>query len=246
MEDTHGEPPAAKEKSQSEGNENEAAEHSAITDVDLLQDLLDYTPNHVYFKDIHSHFIRISKSQAGTFGLSDPSEAIGKSDFDFFTKEHAEQAYRDEQEIMQTGETLTKEEKETWPDRPDNWVETTKMPLRDKKGKVIGTFGISKNITVQKHMEKELGEEQNLVHALMDNLPDAIYFKDAESRFIRINQALARWFGLAIPSKQSAKRTLIFSRKNYPCHCTRMNKQSCDLVSLWWARRKKKPFQIGE
>jgi PAS domain S-box-containing protein len=210
MKNMHNKSPVTQKTTQPESIEHEAEEHPAITDVDLLQDLLDSTPNRVYFKDINSHFILISKSQAIAFCLSDPYEAIGKSDFDFFTKEHAEQAYRDEQEIMQTGKTLTKEEKETWPDRPDTWVETTKMPLRDKKGIIIGTFGISKDITAQKLMEKVLGDEQNMVHALMDNLLDAIYFKDAESRFIRINQAHARWFGLSDPIQAVGKSDFDF------------------------------------
>jgi PAS domain S-box-containing protein len=183
------------------------------TDSQLLNALLDDFPNHIYFKDINSRFIRISKSQAEAFHLSDPSEAIGKSDFDFFSWEHANQVYQDEQQIMQTGESLTKEEKETWPDRPDTWVTTTKTPLRDEKGVIIGTFGISKDITEQKQMEKVLGEEQNLVRALMDNLPDAIYFKDAKSRYIRINQALARWFGLDDPAQAVGKSDFDFYPK---------------------------------
>jgi PAS domain S-box-containing protein len=191
-------------------SQRETTGHSTTTDSQLLNALLNDFPNHIYFKDTNSRFIRISKSQAETFHLNDPSEAIGKSDFDFFSPEHAEQAYQDEQQIVKTGEPLTKEEKETWPDRPDTWVTTTKTPLRDEKGGIIGTFGISKDITDQKQVEKVLGEEQNLMHALMDNLPDAIYFKDAKSRFIRINQALARWFGLDDPAQAVGKSDFDF------------------------------------
>jgi PAS domain S-box-containing protein len=171
MKNTHNNSSVTKKTARPESIEHEAEAYSAIADVDLLQDLLEYAADHINFKDINSRFFIISKSQAVAFGLSDPSEAIGKSDFDFFTKEHAEQAYRDEQEVMQTGTTLIREEKETWADRPDNWVETIKTPLYDKRGVIIGTFGISKDIT-------ELVEERNLIRALMDNLPDAIYFKN--------------------------------------------------------------------
>jgi len=196
---------------QPENIEPEIGNHSAITDSQLLKALLDDFPIHINFKDTNSRFIRISKSQAIAFNLSDPSEAIGKSNFDFFSWEHADQSYKDEQQIMQTGESLvTKEEKETWRDKPDTWVITTKMPLRDEEGRIIGTVGISKDITEQKQVEKVLGEEQNLVHALMDNLPDAIYFKDAKSRFIRINQAYARWFGLGDPTQAIGKSDFDF------------------------------------
>ena len=79
-----------------------------------------------------------------------PAQVIGKTDFDFFTGEHAGQAYEDEQEIMRTGQPLSKEENETWPDQPDTWVIATKMPLIDQQGKIIGTFGISKDISERK------------------------------------------------------------------------------------------------
>jgi len=61
----------------------------------LVNALMNNIPDHVYFKDLESRFIRINKSHAESFGLKDPSEAIGKSDFDFFSKEHAKQAFND-------------------------------------------------------------------------------------------------------------------------------------------------------
>ena len=73
---------------------------------------------------------------------------MGKTDFDVFTLEHARQAFKDEQEIIRTGKPIVSiEEKETWPNRPDTWVSTTKMPFKDRKGKIVGTFGISRDIT---------------------------------------------------------------------------------------------------
>ena len=78
-------------------------------------------------------------------GFADTDEAIGKSDFDFFTDEHAKQAYEDEQNIIQTGQMLSAVEKETHHNRPDTWVSTIKLPLSDQEGNIIGTFGISRN-----------------------------------------------------------------------------------------------------
>jgi len=123
---------------------------------DLLRALMDNLPDAVYFKDTESRFIRINKTQANRFGL-DPAQAVGKSDFDFFTEEHARPAYEDEQEIIRTGQPLLNlEEKETWPDRPDTWVATTKLPLRDHAGNIIGTFGVSRDITDRKRAEEAL------------------------------------------------------------------------------------------
>ena len=109
----------------------------------LLNALMDNLPDSIYFKDEESRFLRISQNQAKRYGLSDPAEAIGKSDADIFTEEHARSARNDELEIMRTGRGMEgKVEHLTWPDRPDRWSSTTKLPLYDQGGRVIGTFGV--------------------------------------------------------------------------------------------------------
>ncbi len=133
--------------------ERKRIEEALASEQYLMYVLMRNVPDRIYFKDRDSKFIRISKAQAQLFGLSDPAQAIDKSDFDFFSEEHARQAYNDEQEIIRTGQSISKEEKETWPDRPDTWVYSSKLPLRDKEGNIIGTFGISVDITVRKEME---------------------------------------------------------------------------------------------
>ncbi|MBN1994114.1 MAG: PAS domain-containing protein [Anaerolineae bacterium] len=121
----------------------------------LLQTMLDNVPDRIYFKDTDSRFLRISKSQAQMFGLSDPEQAVGKTDFDFFTEEHARPAFEDEQRIIKTGQPVVDlEEKETWPDGHETWVLTTKMPLHNQDGHIIGTFGISRDITERKLSEQ--------------------------------------------------------------------------------------------
>ena len=128
---------------------------------------MDNVPERIYFKDAQSRFLRNNRAHLRAFGLARPEEAMGKSDFDFFSEEHARQAYEDEQKLMATGEAVTKEEKETWPDGSVTWVISTKMPLRDENGRTVGTFGISRDITDRKRAEeamrqaKEAAEEAN-------------------------------------------------------------------------------------
>jgi PAS domain S-box-containing protein len=182
------------------------AEEALAKEQFLINALMNNLSDHVYFKDRDSRFIRINKSLALSFGLDDPALAEGKTDFDFFTREHAQQAFEDEQTIIRTGQLLNTEEKETHPNRPDTWVSTIKLPLTDNNGNIIGTFGISRDVTKRKQAEEELAQEQYLMRTLMDNLPDHIYFKDNESHFLRVNKALAQFLGLNDPA-QAIKKT---------------------------------------
>jgi PAS domain S-box-containing protein len=139
----------------------------------LLQTFLDYSEDAIYFKDFQSRFLRISKSQAKRFGCLSSSECEGKTDFDFFSEEHAQPAFKDEQEIIKTEiPIVNKEEQEIWPDGHLTWVSTTKMPLRGNDGSVIGTFGISRDITDKKQMEliikNRLTELEAINHFLIE------------------------------------------------------------------------------
>ena len=121
----------------------------------LLQTMLDHVPDHIFFKDLQSRFIRNSRSQAEMLGVSNPAEVVGKSDFDFFP--HAQQAYDEEQSIIKSGQSMVDfEEYVIWPDGRETWVSTTKVPLRDDAGEIIGTFGIARDITERKHADEAL------------------------------------------------------------------------------------------
>ena len=116
----------------------------------LLHTLMEYLPHNIYFKDAKSRFIRVNTAMGRYVDLTDPRDAIGKSDLDFFTDEHALQALADEREILRSGQGIVaKVEKETWPDGRATWCSTTKLPLLDDEGRIVGTFGISQDITVQ-------------------------------------------------------------------------------------------------
>jgi PAS domain S-box-containing protein len=124
---------------------------------DLLETLLDNSPDPIYFKNAQSQFLKAGKVQAELFGLKSAEELKGKTDFDFFTEEHARPAFEDEQTIIRTGSALIgKVEKEVLKNGQVSWALTSKMPLRDKAGWIIGTFGISKDITMIKETEAEL------------------------------------------------------------------------------------------
>jgi two-component system sensor histidine kinase/response regulator len=134
-----------------DATERHKAEAALEQERYLLHALMDNLPHSIYFKDAGSCFIRINRALASYFGLSDAADALGKTDFDFFAGEHALQAKADEDQVMRTEQPLLdKEEKETWPDSHETWVTTTKLPLYNEQGEIVGTFGISRDITEQK------------------------------------------------------------------------------------------------
>jgi PAS domain S-box-containing protein len=177
--------------------ERKLVEDALAHERDLLYTIIDNVPDRIFIKDLQSRFVKSNRSLAGRFGLSDPREMIGKSDFDFFAAEHAQQASGDERQILDTGQPiLNKVERETLPDGTASWVITSKLPLRDKQGRIVGTFGISRDVTALKNAEQALGAERNLLRSLIDNLPDYIYAKDIECRYTLDNEAHRRLLGV--------------------------------------------------
>jgi PAS domain S-box-containing protein len=137
-----------------------------VQEQNLMYNLMDNLPDHIYFKDMDSRFIRTNKSHALSFGLDDPEQVVGKSDFDFFAPEAAHQALGDELAVINTGLPIKKEEKLTRKDFSDAWFDVIKMPLHDKHGKMIGTFGISRDITGRKKIEEELTLKNELLQTI--------------------------------------------------------------------------------
>jgi PAS domain S-box-containing protein len=142
--------------------ERKKAKESLEEERRLLNSLISAIPDHIYFKDKDCRFIRINNAMSDRLELNDPDEAIGKTDANFFGKEHATQTHKDEKTIIKTGKPLVNiEEKEDWEDGTITWASTTKIPLRDKNGKITGIMGISRDITDRKKMEEELISAKN-------------------------------------------------------------------------------------
>lgn len=121
----------------------------------LLDSLMDNMPDMIYFKNKESRLIRVSKFMAQRFGCK-VEDMIGKTDFDFQNETHARQAFEDEQQIIKTQEPkIDYIEKEVVEDGSEHWVSTTKLPMLNPRGEVIGTFGMSKDITNIKRLERE-------------------------------------------------------------------------------------------
>jgi len=123
----------------------------------LFNAFLENIPDGVYFKDKNSRFIVVSKSKANRHGFPRPEDMIGKTDADLFSAAHARRAREDEETVIRTGIPIVgKIEKITWPDGRTSWARSSKLPLRGQQGQIIGTFGLSQDVTAAKDMEAEL------------------------------------------------------------------------------------------
>ncbi|MEO0293343.1 MAG: PAS domain S-box protein [candidate division WOR-3 bacterium] len=152
---------------------------------ELLSNLLDNIPDNIYFKDKKSRFIAVSKALAKWVKAKSPEEMIGKTDFDYFTKEHAEPAFKDEQKVMRTGKPIIgKIEKETHLDGRVTWVSTTKIPRYDKEGNIIGTLGISRDVTEEVKMREKLRESEERNKAILSALPDLLFQVKKDGTFL--------------------------------------------------------------
>lgn len=129
-------------------------ENELKQEKNLLHTLIDNLPDRIYIKDRNSRFVICNRALAERMGKKEVSEVIGKSDFDFQLPELAEQFYRDEQEIMNSGIPLINhEEPRVLPDGERRWNLTTKVPLRDAEGNITGIVGIGRDITDIKKKE---------------------------------------------------------------------------------------------
>ena len=163
-----------------------ASSFSLREDVERLciRNLLASPEERVFFKDRESRFLFVSAGFLAALAQGRSlSEVVGKTDFDIFSRPHAVAALEDEQRVIATGQPIVaKVERETFDDRSDVWVSTTKLPLRDEHGEIVGTWGISRDVTAQVVAERALAHQAlhdpvtglaNRV-ALMDRLAQAL------------------------------------------------------------------------
>jgi PAS domain S-box-containing protein len=180
---------AANEELEARIAQAHATEGLLAHERDLLRMLLDHAPDRIYFKDRDSRFIKCGHALIQRLGLEPTTDCTGRTDRDFFAEEHAAAARAIEQQIIRTGQPVVGlVEKETWIDGKVTWVLTSKMALRDNGGKIIGTFGISKDITALKAAEIELQREKELLAVTLRSIADGVITTDTDGKIVLFNQ----------------------------------------------------------
>jgi PAS domain S-box-containing protein len=188
--------------------ELEEARQSLERERSVLRTLIDNLQDCVYAKDLQGRFVAANLAAARQLGFATSEELVGKSDFDLFPPERAERCHAAEQDMLRTGEELHDHEGPTVDENKDpqeRWVSTTKTLLRNAHGDIIGFVGVGRDITERKRAERKLEQERALFSTVIDNLPDHIYLKDRESRFVLANKPLALWMGAAAPEELVGK-----------------------------------------
>jgi len=139
---------ATQEDFQRQIEKNEEIRSRLTKETALLDALINNSFDLVYFKDLQSRFIRVTKSMLNLFGLDSFDQILGKTDFDFAVKEEAQRYYDDEQQIIKTGKAIINQiQKETRQDGSIQYTSTSKYPLYNSSGEIMGTFGFTKDVT---------------------------------------------------------------------------------------------------
>ncbi len=172
-----------------------------ISDSSLLAQVFENMPDRIYFKDRNSRFLLANRFVTRVMGAEDPSDLKGKTDYDFYKKDLAEAYLSDDRRIMQEGKPMiAKEEKGLDIEGNEVWVSTSKFPIMDGKGKVVGLLGIGRDVTEQKKAEKELRQKsENLktINILLKEHQDDIEKMERELqeqavKMQKINEQLER------------------------------------------------------
>ena len=164
---------------------------------EMLRLVLDTIPQRVFWKDTHGIFVGCNAAHARDAGLSDPSEIVGKTDYELPWRDLAEDYIADDSRVMSSGvPKLSYDERQHRADGSQSWVHVSKVPLLDEDGRVVGILGTYEDITDRRQMEEALRESERFLSDILENIPTMVFVKDARDlRFVRVNRAAERSMG---------------------------------------------------
>ncbi len=193
----------------SSDSSSDAPPDSRSLDSEILRSLMDTIPDRIYFKDLDSRFVQVNSAQARWLGANSPAEMIGKSDFDYFSPDHAALARQTELEIIRTGAASVGQiERLELKNGVVEWGSATKLPWRDSQGRIIGTFGITRDHTDTKLIEERLNQERTLLRTIIDHLPSRVFVKDRMGRYMLNNRAHQKMIGV-VSQEEALGRTIL-------------------------------------
>jgi two-component system sensor histidine kinase/response regulator len=174
---------------------------------ELMHTLMDHLPDAIYVKDIDSRFLRLNPATAVILGIEDPSQALGKTDFDFFPESLARQFFADEQHVITSGQSLLNRLEPQQEGETAAWWLTSTVPVRDATGAVVGIVGAGRDITERLRTEAALQASETRQRALLAALPDLMFCLDRSGTFL--DYKADRLDDLLIPPQQFLGRTVV-------------------------------------
>ncbi len=169
-----------------------------VDEFGLLRSAIDAVPDPIFCKDRQGRYILTNRAHAERLQISERA-SLGKTVFELsgITPELAQRYHDDDMVVLSSGEPIVnREEPFVWPDGESGWYLTSKYPLRDTAGNVVGLVGITRNITERRKAERKAHDEREMLRTVIDGAGDAIFFKDSAGRFLLVNAAHERIFGL--------------------------------------------------
>ncbi|HUN06757.1 MAG TPA: PAS domain S-box protein [Aggregatilineales bacterium] len=184
--------------------ERKLAQRAIAEERNLLRTVIDTVPDFIYVKDVNHRMLLNNKAHARSLGIANPNDAIGKSDTELFPPNLGAKFQADDIRVLETGQAIVNtEERSLGEDGNEIWALTTKVPLYNLYGKLIGLVGITRNVTEIKHKEealrqreKQLRESQNMLQMVLDTIPVRVFWKDRNSVYLGCNYLFAQDAGL--------------------------------------------------
>jgi PAS domain S-box-containing protein/putative nucleotidyltransferase with HDIG domain len=176
-------------------NEGSRKFEEQINQYYLLQEFIDNIPDYIYIKDKKNRFIMINRAMADFLG-SKPENIIGKTDFDFFPDDRSKEYSSDEKQAMKEHRPIIdKVDKLTYKGK-EHWISASKIPWYDREGNVLGTMGISRDITTRKRStDSRLKESEEFSQSILENSPSPIYVMNIDKSMRYVNPAFEKLTG---------------------------------------------------
>lgn len=169
---------------------------SIFDESDQMNILVNNLPDSIYIKDNTCRYLLANNKFAELLKVDSPAKLIGKTDQDFYKEEDAKKYMEEDHKILSGEIPYLKRQQESNSEEKKKYTVTTKVPIKNKKGTILGLVGICSDITEQQLASNELKTKNNqlenermLFRALLDNMPDTIYIKDNDCRFLEGNEA---------------------------------------------------------
>jgi PAS domain S-box-containing protein len=171
--------------------EKKRIEEVIAKERNLLRTLIDNIPDAIYVKDTDSRKVIATVADVHNMGLQLEAEVLGKDDFELFPKDMAERFFADDQSVIQTGKSVVNREEYVLDEKgKKRWLLTSKIPLHDKNGHIIGLVGIGKDITNRKLIEEALHESEERFRIIAEQTGQLVYDYQLDSGVIKYAGAI--------------------------------------------------------